>query len=141
MSGNYAKLKGEARVLARIAQEVEGTVKRGRAALLGAGLIVEGEAKKRVPVEKGNLRASGYTQMDPNGKLYVRVGFSAAYALWVHESIGMVLRGKPRPSGIGQYWGPKGEARFLANALTAKKTQVVAYMTKTMSQKGGQVSK
>lgn len=43
----------------------------------------------------------------------VVVGFTAAYALWVHENVEMKGAGKPRPSGIGVYWGPAGQAKFL----------------------------
>lgn len=53
------------------------------------------------------------------------VGYTAAYALWVHESIGMVLAGKPRPKGRGNYWDPqgRGQAKFLEQpARTEGKT-------------------
>lgn len=43
----------------------------------------------------------------------VVVGFSAQYALFVHENIEMKWKGKPRRSGIGTYWGPQGQAKFL----------------------------
>ena len=43
----------------------------------------------------------------------VRVGYSAPYAGAVHEKVDMVLQGQPRPSGIGVYWGPHGQAKFL----------------------------
>lgn len=43
----------------------------------------------------------------------VRVGYSAPYAGAVHEKVDMVLQGIPRPSGIGVYWGPHGQAKFL----------------------------
>lgn len=48
---------------------------------------------------------------DADGK--VVVGFTAQYAIWVHENVEMKWRGKPRRSGIGTYWGPKGQAKFL----------------------------
>lgn len=45
----------------------------------------------------------------------VIVGYTAAYAVYVHESIGMVLQGKPRPKNRGYYWDPQGraQAKFL----------------------------
>ena len=44
----------------------------------------------------------------------IRVGYSAPYARFVHEAVGMVLAGVPRPSGIGTYWSPNGaQAKFL----------------------------
>lgn len=44
----------------------------------------------------------------------VAVGYTAAYALYVHENIEMVLAGQPRPTK-GNYWDPQGraQAKFL----------------------------
>ncbi len=82
-----------------------------------AALGVEGAAKRRVPVEYGNLRASGYSRKHPMKRLTYEVSFIAAYAFYVHENIEMKWRGQPRKSGIGVYWGPQGEAKFLEKAL------------------------
>jgi hypothetical protein len=38
----------------------------------------------------------------------VLVGYSANYALWVHENMEQKLKGQPRPSGIATYWSPAG---------------------------------
>lgn len=46
----------------------------------------------------------------------VLVGYTAAYALAVHEKIEMKLAGQPRkPPGKGLYWDPQGraQAKFL----------------------------
>lgn len=44
----------------------------------------------------------------------VAVGYSTAYALYVHENIEMKWRGLPRRHPAkGVYWGPKGQAKFL----------------------------
>ena len=43
----------------------------------------------------------------------VIVGYEAQYAAKLHEDIEMKYAGKPRPSGIGVYWGPHGQAKFL----------------------------
>jgi hypothetical protein len=45
----------------------------------------------------------------------VVVGFTANYALYVHENIEMKLKGKPRSSGKGKYWDPqeRAQAKFL----------------------------
>lgn len=48
-----------------------------------------------------------------DGQVVVAVGYTARAALWVHENIEMKWRGKPRRSGIGVYWGPNGQAKFL----------------------------
>ena len=42
----------------------------------------------------------------------VRVGYTANYALWVHEMKGMKLKGQPRPKPKkGKYWDPQGRAQ------------------------------
>jgi hypothetical protein len=46
----------------------------------------------------------------------VIVGYSAAYALFVHENMelhppGMILAGQPRPKNRGNYWDPQGQAQ------------------------------
>lgn len=43
----------------------------------------------------------------------VVVGYEAKYAVHVHEDMEQKLRGLPRPSGIGVYWGPNGQPKFL----------------------------
>ncbi len=44
----------------------------------------------------------------------VVVGFTARYAVYVHENTEMVLEGQPRrPPATGVYWGPNGQAKFL----------------------------
>lgn len=45
------------------------------------------------------------------------VGYRAPYAVFVHENREMKLRGQPRPSGIGEYWGPSGRAGFLLDVM------------------------
>lgn len=47
----------------------------------------------------------------------VVVGFTAAYALAVHENLEMAGAGLPRRSGHGFYWDPQGQAgpKFLEN--------------------------
>jgi hypothetical protein len=66
-------------------------------------------------------------------KRRVLVGFSAPYAAAVHEKVDMVLEGLPRPSGIGVYWGPHGEAKFLEKPTKRLKKQIarrIAQVTK-----------
>jgi hypothetical protein len=112
-----AKVEGLAQVNRRLdamLDTVEGTTMAG---LMEAGLQIEGSAKRRVPVERGNLRASGYTRKA--GELAVEVGFQAAYAVFVHENLEQKLKGLPRPSGLGEYWGPAGAGpKYLQNAVT-----------------------
>ena len=50
-----------------------------------------------------------------DAKCSVVIGYTAYYALYVHENldpktIGMNI---PRPSGLGVFWGPAGQPKFL----------------------------
>src|SRR5690348_14009684 len=56
------------------------------------------------------------------------VGYEAAYAIFVHEDIKEKLRGLPRPSGIGVYWGPHGQSKYLetpARRYASKYVQII----------------
>ncbi len=46
----------------------------------------------------------------------VLVGYTAAYALFVHENREQKLAGQPRPSGLGTYWNP-GRPGFLLDVM------------------------
>lgn len=116
---------GLANVLKNLNREIDAIEGKSTAGLLAGGLMIQGEAQRRVPREYGNLVGSAYTrkaQDDPNA---VEVGFTAEYAVWVHENREAKLKGEERPSGLGVYWGPKGEPGFLANAVSAKMRAVV----------------
>jgi hypothetical protein len=76
--------------------------------------MVQGKAQENTPVEYGNLRGSAYTNKIPKG---AEVGFSAEYAIYVHENLEQKLKGEPRPSGLGTYWNPGGP-KFLERAVT-----------------------
>jgi len=101
-----------------------------------AGLILQRQAQLLVPVDYGVLKASAFTRAAGTGlTTQVNVGFTAAYALFVHENRaifppGMRLKGQPRgsveqstgvgrdastgrfrSSGRGRYWDPQGQAQ------------------------------
>lgn len=117
------------RLNARV-QAIEGQTIGG---LLAAGLKVQRLSQKRVPVEYGKLRASAYTRkaigIDAEAGIYnamaVEVGYSAAYAVFVHENMGMKLSGVKRPSGLGHYWGPSGQPKYLQSAVVELQDDIV----------------
>lgn len=59
------------------------------------------------------LQATLKAKMAKYGAADAIVGYTAAYALYVHENMEMKLAGEPRPSGLGVYWGPNGGPKFL----------------------------
>lgn len=60
-----------------------------RRGLKKAGLALQRESMKIVPVQTGNLRNSAFTRAEGSGfQTAVVVGYTAKYALFVHEIIG-----------------------------------------------------
>lgn len=58
--------------------------------LYKAGLFIQRKAQKLTPVDTGNLKGSAFTKIRyKRGKPKVIVGFSASYALRVHEDLNM----------------------------------------------------
>lgn len=59
----------------------------------------------------------------------VVVGFTAAYAVYVHENVAMKLKGKPRTGkgAKGKYWDPQGkaQAKFLESPFRSMKNELV----------------
>lgn len=52
------------------------------------------------------------------GKVIAQVGYSAPYALPLHENVAMKWQGLPRHyPWSGVYWGPAGSAKFLEKAV------------------------
>jgi len=115
------QLRRTQRDLRRKIAAIQGANERG---LLAAAFVVLADSQKRVPVEFGNLRASGFARRHPTRDMVAEAGYGAAYAFFVHEKIEEKLRGQPRPSGLGTYWNP-GESKFLEKALAAKKRDVL----------------
>jgi len=58
---------------------------------------------------------SQYHSVDSEaGRIVGTFGYTAEYALAVHESVGVYYGWNvPRPSGKGVYWGPSGEPEFM----------------------------
>lgn len=126
-----------------INQQIEQLVKAGEITedatikgLLAASLLIQARAQKRVPVEYGFLRGSAFARRSPDGKLQVEVGFSAAYAKWVHDLTAEKLRGQPRRSGLGTYWNP-GESLFLLKALVETRIGEITSLIAGFMRRGG----
>lgn len=95
-----------------------------RAGLLEAGLQIERVSNQRAPREYGNLVNSSYTRATPEDPDVVEVGYTAAYAPFVHEATAEKLKGEPRPSGLGTYWNP-GRSEFLRSAVEDNVAKIV----------------
>jgi len=105
-----------------------------------AGLKVQRESQQVVPVNTGNLKASAFTRAEGEGwKTNVMVGYTAAYALFVHENVEMKLKGLPRPTTAagtsqGSYWDPpgRGQAKFLEEPARRLGPELIAIIKKEM---------
>lgn len=65
------------------------------------------------------------------GSKHTKVGYSAPYAMAVHEKVGMVLKGVPRPKPKkGKYWDPQGraQAKFLEEPSRRLKNELKEFI-------------
>lgn len=124
------KVVGYEQVLRNLNREVAGIKGRTMAGLLEAGLLIQRSAQQKVPIDTGNLRASAYTRRHESKSLAVVVGFTAAYAVFVHENLEQKWKGKSRRTGSkkGRYWDPQGRAgpKFLERAVRENTRQALA---------------
>jgi len=123
MSGS---ISGFDEVMRNLNSQINGISNRSMAGLMEAGLKIEALSKERVPREHGNLYGSFYTRRAQDGSLSVEIGNSAAYAAAVHENLEQKLAGEARPSGLGVYWGPQGEPKFLERTVSENVQNIVA---------------
>lgn len=117
-------------VMKNLNREIKDIADRTMGGLLAGGLVIERESNLHVPREYGNLVGSSYTRKAQDGELAVEIGYTAAYAVFVHENLAQKLKGQPRASGLGVYWGPAGQPRFLANAVRNTQDEVVKVIAK-----------
>jgi hypothetical protein len=99
-----------------------------KALVLGAS-----EASTLTPVKSSNLLNSQFRSVELDGtKVVGTVGYTAAYALAVHEASGK-LKGRPRPLENGKpqgvYWGPGGEPNYLKMGFEKAKANIDAVIT------------
>ena len=109
-------LRGLKQTFANMEAELKAVDRRTMSGLMASGLKVQRLSQTRVPVEYGNLKGSAFTRK-VEGRQAVQVGYTASYAVFVHEDMEQSWKGKPRASGLGVYWGPSGGPKYLENPL------------------------
>ncbi len=72
------------------------------------------------------LRKRAAARLAGGQKVACIIGYTANYALFVHENLEMKLKGQPRPSGLGVYWGPNGTSKFLEGPFRSLAAQTAA---------------
>lgn len=141
-------IDGVDRVLTNISLLEKGTKVGLRLGLTKAGLVLQRISQTFVPVHYGNLKASAFTRLDAfpgSGVMIVFVGYTAAYAIYVHENMEMKLQGQERPYTAkggyqGHYWDPAGRGqnkflerpyrRHLKNLLAIISTSIIRQQRK-----------
>lgn len=119
------RIEGLDKVLNELNKEVNKIEGRTMAGLRAAGLHVQLLSQKQAPYRLGDMVRSAYTRPVPEGGLAVEVGYSSAYALFVHE-MAMVNPGQPRSSPYpGVLWGPAGKRKFLEDAMNESSRQIL----------------
>ncbi|MDU7405622.1 MAG: HK97 gp10 family phage protein [Citrobacter portucalensis] len=128
-----AKLRGIQQAIGRTSQIVDDiTAVKVVRALKSATYIIRTESASMTPIETSTLINSQFDTIEVNGtRVTGKVGYSANYALYVHNASGK-LAGKPRPSGKSTYWSPHAEPRFLAKAADKTRNLVDASIKKEM---------
>ena len=82
------RITGMRGILQRKHKEDERIVKAWIRGLKKAGLLLQRESMKLVPVDHGVLRGSAFTRVTGTGsKTDVQVGYTASYAIYVHENL------------------------------------------------------
>lgn len=89
MAYKMVKLQGLDTVMANLTSEIKKIRTRGMAGLIKGAIIIRRDMDKTeplIPVDTGNLRSSWYTRQYPGVNPGLEIGFTASYAIEVHES-------------------------------------------------------
>lgn len=102
-------IKGFDEVIKNLSDEIKAMEERSMEGLIDAAIIIRRAMdleEPKIPVDTNNLRGSYFTEtVKENGKPGLILGFTANYALWVHEMVDAKFKRK----GSG--------AKFMESAL------------------------
>jgi hypothetical protein len=128
-SGLVRGIQGVEKVIKNIQERKKKAGEAVERGIKKAGLFLQRESMKLVPVDYGVLKASAYTRAKGSGfETKVTVGYTAYYAIYVHEAVEMKLKGQPRPPPHhGHYWDPqgRGQAKFLEEPMRRLRPQLL----------------
>lgn len=143
-----AKVRGihEAKAnLNRIIQDIHG--RKIVRAIQSALVIGSSQAALYTPIDTSTLLNSQYREINASGtRVTGRVGYSANYAVYVHEMSGK-LKGQPRAhfgktregksfgggTEKGNYWDPHAEPQFLTKGFDEERGAIDKVMLKELS--------
>lgn len=129
-----AKLRGVRQAVERTSQIVDEIIAtKAVRALKSATYIIRTESAMLTPIDTSTLINSQFDTVEISGtRITGKVGYSAKYALYVHNASGK-LKGRPRSNGNGAYWGPGGEPQFLTKGAQRTKDLVDSVIRKEMT--------
>lgn len=129
-----AKLRGIRQAVERTSQIVDEIIAtKAVRALKSATYIIRTESATLTPIDTSTLINSQFDTVEVSGtRITGKVGYSAKYALYVHNASGK-LAGRPRRNGNGTYWSPGGEPQFLTKAAQRTKDLVDGVIKKEMT--------
>lgn len=134
-----AKLRGIKEAIAKTSQIVdEITAVKIVRALKSATYIIRLESATMTPIATSTLINSQFESIEVNGtRVTGKVGYSANYAIYVHNAPGILL-GKNIPrtgklKGLGNVWDKSGEPKFLTKAGEKTKSLVDKAIKKEMT--------
>lgn len=88
MAGKFIKVKGVDKVIRNMLNAGGQIERNAQTGMKRAGLFIQRESQRIVPVQTGNLRASAFTRALGQGANFsVVVGYTASYAIFVHENL------------------------------------------------------
>lgn len=144
MAGKVRGVADAKASLDRIINDVRGI--RVVRALQSALFLIGTRAAYYTPVDTSTLLNSQFREVNANGTIVTgRIGYSAAYAVYVHNASGK-LKGQPRAhfgktregkefgggTLTGRYWDPHGEPKFLTKGAEEERESIDAVMLKEM---------
>ena len=129
-----AKLRGVRQAVERTSQIVDEIIAtKAVRAMKSATYIIRTESATLTPIDTSALINSQFDTVEISGtRITGRVGYSAKYAIYVHNASGK-LTGKPRSNGNGTYWSPGGEPQFLTKGAQRTKDLVDSVIKKEMT--------
>lgn len=129
-----AKLRGVRQAVERTSQIVDEIIAtKAVRAMKSATYIIRTESATLTPIDTSTLINSQFDTVEISGtRITGRVGYSAKYAIYVHNASGK-LTGKPRSNGNGTYWSPGGEPQFLTKGAQRTKDLVDSVIKKEMT--------
>jgi len=107
-------VKGLSQIKNALTQVKKEHEKKKRKALTRIGVIVKADSVKLTPIDTSNLRGSAYIDVD--GSKSVFIGYTAYYAVYVHEDL--------------EAYHEVGEAKFLDKAIKMNQKRIIEELAK-----------